>query len=143
MRASSLLAGKADTLTMRARTLARPNHRQASRIPVELCLTSNLLTQSVPALEDHHFQLFYAQGHPVVLCTDDTGLFATSLSREYALAAASFGLERQALAALAAAAVEHCFCSEQEKGGPRAVMRRFARDEQLALPGAGAGGAGK
>ncbi|WIA12967.1 hypothetical protein OEZ85_006581 [Tetradesmus obliquus] len=87
----------------------------ASNIPVELCLTSNVKTNSVPGYVDHHFKQFYAACHPVVLCTDDSGVFGTTLSQEYAIAAASFGLEQQQLIELAARAVEYCFCSEQEK----------------------------
>jgi adenosine deaminase len=45
----------------------------------------------------------------VVLCTDDSGVFSTTLSREYALAAAAFALTPAQLKALAVAGFEHCF----------------------------------
>lgn len=34
----------------------------------------------------------YKAKHPIVLCTDDSGVFSTSLSKEYNLAASSFGI---------------------------------------------------
>lgn len=33
----------------------------------------------------------YKSNHPLVLCTDDAGVFSTSLSAEYALASSTFG----------------------------------------------------
>lgn len=54
-------------------------------------------------------------GHPVILCTDDSGLFNTSLSKEYAIAAASFDLDEVALLTLAEAAVNFCFIPAEDK----------------------------
>jgi adenosine deaminase len=51
----------------------------------------------------------------VILCTDDSGVFSTSLSREYALAAKAFGLSVEDLRALSHAAIEQTFLSPEEK----------------------------
>jgi adenosine deaminase len=48
-------------------------------------------------------------GHPICICTDDPGVFTTSLSREYALAAVSLGLREHHLRALAAQAMDYAF----------------------------------
>ncbi|GBF89210.1 hypothetical protein Rsub_01927 [Raphidocelis subcapitata] len=96
-----------------------------SRIPVELCLSSNVATRSVPSLLEHHFRAFLGRRHPVALCTDDCGVFATTLSREYALAAAAFGLDEEALTDLAAAAAEHAFVSDAERAALRARFAAF------------------
>ena len=64
-------------------------------------------------------------GHPVILCTDDRGVFLTSLSREYAIAASAFQLDQVALLHLAEAAVEHCFASLQEKEQLRSRFEGF------------------
>lgn len=64
-------------------------------------------------------------GHPVVLCTDDSGVFSTSLSREYAIAAASFGLDQVALLTLAEAAIEYCFIPADEKEALRSKFEGY------------------
>ncbi|GAB4812986.1 hypothetical protein N2152v2_000032 [Parachlorella kessleri] len=100
-----------------------------SNIPLELCLSSNVITESVKSYQDHHFAAFHGSGHPVVLCTDDSGVFATSLSREYAIAAAAFGISGEELAALALRGVDYTFLEEGEKAALRGAMR--ARVETL------------
>lgn len=55
-------------------------------LTLELCLTSNYLTQSVPGkLQAHPFRLLFESGVHVTINTDDPGIFYTDMNREYAL----------------------------------------------------------
>lgn len=55
-------------------------------LTLELCLTSNYLTQAVPGkLEAHPFRLLYEAGVPITINTDDPGIFHTDMNREYSL----------------------------------------------------------
>ncbi len=51
----------------------------------------------------------------MVLCTDDSGVFDTSLSKEYAIAAQAFSLSQEDLWQLSRRAIEHTFLSGTEK----------------------------
>lgn len=96
----------------------------ASKIPVELCLTSNLLTRSCESVETHHFGELFQAGANVVLCTDDTWVFNTSLSREYALAQKAFDLTSQDIRDLALRAMDFALCDEAVKQNVRARILR-------------------
>ena len=57
-------------------------------------MTSNVLTcaKTIPSYAAHHFALHHGKGHPVALCTDDSAVFGSSLSNEYAIAMDAFNL---------------------------------------------------
>lgn len=63
------------------------------RIPLEICLSSNVQTGAVPSVEEHPFGLFYREHFRVTLNTDNRLMSATTLSHEYALAVKHFGLD--------------------------------------------------
>ncbi|XP_061773707.1 adenosine deaminase-like protein isoform X1 [Nerophis ophidion] len=86
-----------------------------NNIPLELCLTSNIKGQTVPCYSQHHFKYWYQLGHPSVICTDDKGVFSTDLSQEYQLAAATFGLDQQAVWALSQQAIDCIFAPDALK----------------------------
>lgn len=87
----------------------------SSSIPVEVCLTSNVRTESVPVIRDHHFANLYDSRHPLSICTDDPGIFGTDISREYALAAVCFRLTKSNLYSLANGAVKYIFAGDDIK----------------------------
>ena len=58
---------------------------------------------------------YAAAGHPVVLCTDDQGVFQTSLSKEYAIAAQAFQLSQDDLWTLVLQSVDYTFLSDKAK----------------------------
>lgn len=88
---------------------------KSSNIPVEICLTSNIQTKTVSSIDDHHFVDLFEAKHPLVLCTDDVGVFSTSLSGEYFLAASSYGLGKRELFHLARNAIEFIFAEDEVK----------------------------
>lgn len=91
---------------------------RSNRTPLELCLTSNILTHAptIPSYADHHFlQHHKLNEHPVVLCTDDTAVFGTTLSKEYAIAMDAFGLRRDHVRQLVLDSVQSTFLTPQEK----------------------------
>ncbi|CAM0907210.1 unnamed protein product [Alopecurus aequalis] len=105
---------------------------KSSMIPVEVCLTSNVMTGGAPSLELHHFADLYNTKHPLSVCTDDSGLFSTSLSNEYYLVASTFGLSKDELFRLAQGAVEFVFADDEVKKSLRAVFEHAAV-ERLAM----------
>mmetsp|Transcript_365 Transcript_365/g.1080 ORF Transcript_365/g.1080 Transcript_365/m.1080 type:complete len:440 (-) Transcript_365:2117-3436(-) len=91
-------------------------------IPLEVCLTSNLKSKTVANLQDHHVVEYLKAKHPLSLCTDDMGVFQTSLTEELSLAHFELGLSIADLATMQRAAIEFSFADEQTKAALRSQM---------------------
>ena len=87
----------------------------ASKIPIEMCLTSNVKCETVSDFESHHFTFWYGCGHPIVICTDDKGIFSTKLSEEYEIAGQTFSLCQRDIWHLASSAVDYIFETDSMK----------------------------
>jgi adenosine deaminase/aminodeoxyfutalosine deaminase len=76
-------------------------HLRDHDIPLEIAVTSNVVTGVVSAVEAHPLRRLYDAGVPVTLNTDDPGMFRTTLSEEYALAARCFAFSDEELRGIA------------------------------------------
>jgi len=62
------------------------------RIPLEVCLSSNVQTRTVPSVKEHPFGFYFSQGLRVTLNTDSRLISDTTVSKEILLAARAFRL---------------------------------------------------
>lgn len=62
------------------------------RIPLEICLTSNVDTAAVKSIEEHPFGIYYRYKFRVTLNTDDRLMSNTTMTKEFKLAQEVFGL---------------------------------------------------
>jgi adenosine deaminase/aminodeoxyfutalosine deaminase len=79
------------------------------KVPLEVCITSNLRTGAVATLSDHPVRKLFDAGVPIILNTDDPALFECTLASEYDLAARSFGFTPGELSAIAANSLKYAF----------------------------------
>ena len=79
------------------------------RIPLEVCITSNVCTGAVLSLAAHPVRQLFDAGVPITLNTDDPGMFACTLASEYALAARQFGFTETELDTIRANAWNYRF----------------------------------
>lgn len=90
------------------------------RIPLEVCLTSNLQTKAAPDLPRHPFGDFFRAGLAVTVNTDNRLVSNTVLSRELALAQGTWDLTETDLVRLQNNALEAAFCPAETKATIRA-----------------------
>lgn len=62
------------------------------RIPLEICLLSNVHTGAARSLEEHPFRLLFREKFRVTLNTDNRLMSNTTMSKEFAAAADAYGL---------------------------------------------------
>jgi adenosine deaminase len=62
------------------------------RIPLEICLISNVHTGAAPSLAEHPFKILYQEKFRVTLNTDNRLMSSTSMTQEFEAAAETFGL---------------------------------------------------
>lgn len=100
-------------------------HLAEHGIALEVCPTSNVRTRSVPSLADHPLPTFVEAGVPVTINSDDPPMFATTLGREYEVAADLLGLDEAGIADLARAAVHHSFADDAVKASVLAEIDTY------------------
>ena len=99
------------------------------RVPLEICLTSNVQTGAARSYETHPFRQYFDLGLKVVLNTDNRLMSDTTLTDEYALAATRLDFTFDELATVALNGFETAFLPAAEK----AVLVERARAEIAAL----------
>jgi len=87
-------------------------HLRDRDIPLEICITSNLVTDVVKRIEDHPVRRLFDAGVPIVLNSDDPAMFRCSLTGEYRLAAKQFDFTEGELRQLAENAFRFAFDRE-------------------------------
>ncbi len=85
------------------------------RIPLELCLTSNVQTRVSPTYAEHPMRRYFDLGLNVVLNTDNRLMSAVTLTDEYAAANVHLGFTLDELCSVAMNGFQSCFLPLSER----------------------------
>jgi adenosine deaminase len=88
---------------------------KAERIPLEVCITSNLKTGVFSSLETHPVKYFFEQGLAVNINTDDPTMFGTTITDEFFLFSDRLNFSIEDIKKLTFNAVEASFLDEDKK----------------------------
>ncbi|HUF64712.1 MAG TPA: adenosine deaminase [Gemmatimonadaceae bacterium] len=100
------------------------------RIPLEVCLTSNVQTQAVASYESHPLRSYFERGAVVTLNTDNRLMSATTLTDEFWHASHHLGFSWDELCTVALAGFHSAFLPWEE----RLALADRAQAEIAAIP---------
>ncbi|XP_060533114.1 adenosine deaminase-like protein [Cylas formicarius] len=98
------------------------------QIPTEICLTSNVICRTTKSYKEHHIQAWIKDELPFSLCTDDKGVFNTSLSKEFFLAYQHLNLNREQLWKISRNSIDYSFASNREKQELRIKLKEWRQE---------------
>jgi adenosine deaminase len=85
------------------------------RIPLEICLLSNVHTGATPGLAEHPFKILYQEKFRVTLNTDNRLMSNTNMTREFEAAAETFGLSLDDFEKITVNAMKSAFVPYKER----------------------------
>jgi len=85
------------------------------RIPIEICLTSNLHTGAAKTYQDHPFQYFFSKRFRLALNTDNRLMSNVSMTGEYEVAAREYGLDFWGLEKIAIDSMKSSFLPHSQR----------------------------
>jgi len=88
---------------------------QDRRIPMEMCLTSNVGTGAASDYASHPFITFYRNNFRVFLCADNRLMSATSMTHEMEIAVEHYGLTIRDLEKITVNAMKSAFIHHNDK----------------------------
>lgn len=108
------------------------NYCNDHRIPLEICLSSNLQTRATPDLQSHPLPFFYSYGIRVTVNTDNRLVTDTTVSKELLLIHEAYGLGLHDLKELIVSGFKSAFLPYREKAD---LLQRVTRElAQFAEP---------
>ncbi len=103
-----------------------------NKIPVEVCILSNLRTKAISDLKDHPVKTFIDMGIPVSINTDDPKMFNNSLAEEYQSLEDIFHFSEQDVQEILINSIDTLWLNEEEK----AILKTQFREELAGLKNA-------
>ncbi len=85
------------------------------RIPLEMCLSSNVQTGAAQTLDEHPFPIYFRNNFRVFLCTDNRLMSDTTLGKELYLAATHYNLTLQDLEKITLNAMKSAFVHHDDR----------------------------
>lgn len=85
------------------------------RIPLEICLTSNVDTGAIDTVEHHPFGILFRYNFRVTLNTDDRLMSNTTMTKEFGIAQKAFGLGLDDLEKITINAMKSAFISYKRR----------------------------
>jgi adenosine deaminase len=100
------------------------NYMNDHRIPIEVCLSSNLQTRAVPDLPNHPLRFYFDYGLRVTLNTDNRLITDTTVTKELSIANKVLGFELDDILTLLVSGFKSAFLPYREKADMLAQINR-------------------
>ena len=103
------------------------------RVPLEICLTSNVQTRAAPSFEEHPLRTYYDEGLVVTLNTDNRLMSATTVTEEFWRACEHLGFTWEELCRISSftPAIISCFSPHATKAPEKPISAMSTSSSQV------------
>ncbi|MFC1527570.1 adenosine deaminase [Candidatus Neomarinimicrobiota bacterium] len=98
---------------------------QATQIPLEVCIVSNIKTGVYSNYSDHPFPKLYSKGLSLTVNSDDPTMFGSTLAEEYSILYNEYSFALSDISQIQNNSVESSFSSADEKNTFKKMMNSF------------------